>query len=131
MDDFFSRLWEHVGGRIGGPMSFRLLLQPAMATFFAVQAGLTDARNGQPPYAWSIAHDPAHRAMLLRDGWKSVAKIFLLAAVLEGVYEARVFGWIYPVELLIVAFTLACLPYLLVRGAVTRIAAGKQERDRS
>jgi hypothetical protein len=128
MDEFFSRLWEHLGGRIGGPMSFRVLLQPAMATFFAVRDGLRDARTGQSPYAWSIAHDPAHRAMLLREGWKSVAKIFGLAAILEGVYQVRVFHWVYPVELLLVAFGLACLPYLLIRGFVTRVAAGRRER---
>jgi Na+-translocating ferredoxin:NAD+ oxidoreductase RnfD subunit len=128
MDDFFSRIWEHAPGRISGPMWFRLLLQPAMATFFAIRAGLKDARTGQSPYAWAIAHDPAHRAMLLREGWKSIAKIFVLAAVLEGVYQVKVFHWVYPVELLLIAFLLACLPYLLIRGFVTRIAAGRRER---
>ena len=128
MDDFFSRLWEHFGGRIGGPMSLRVLLQPAMATFFAIRDGLKDARTGHSPYAWSIAHDPAHRAILLREGWTSVAKIFMLATVLEGVYQFEVFHWVYPVEMLLVAFVLACLPYLVIRGVVTRIAAGKRAR---
>ena len=38
-----------------------------------------------------------------------------------------VFRWIYPFETLLVAFLLACVPYLLIRGPVNRIArAGRQ-----
>jgi hypothetical protein len=32
--------------------------------------------------------------------------------------------WVYPLESLIVAFVLACVPYLLLRGPVNRIASG-------
>jgi hypothetical protein len=30
-------------------MTFRLILQPAMAVFLAIRAGLRDAREGKPP----------------------------------------------------------------------------------
>lgn len=39
--------------RFGGPMSFRLILQPAMATFFAIRDGIKDARLGRPPL-WRV-----------------------------------------------------------------------------
>ena len=42
-----ARGWENLLGRLGGPMSFRLLMQPAMAIFFAVRAGIRDARRKQ------------------------------------------------------------------------------------
>ena len=47
MDDVFVRFTNDLLERTSGPMKFRLVLQPAMAAFFAVQAGLADARAGR------------------------------------------------------------------------------------
>jgi hypothetical protein len=121
MDEAFARIWMNLGGRVEGPFAFRLILQPLMATFFAVKAGLQDARNGRPPYLWTIATDRAERRGLLREGWKAVAYIFMIASAIEVVYEVMVFGRLYPFEVLLVAFLLACVPYLVVRGLVTRV----------
>ena len=45
MDDLLARVWENLVGRVGGPMTFRLILQPTMAVFLAIRAGLKDARE--------------------------------------------------------------------------------------
>ena len=124
MDDWLARVWENLGGRIGGPMSLRLLLQPAIATFLAIRSGLADARTGKPPFLWTILTSADDRRDLLRDGWKSVAKVFVMALVLDVVYQLIVLHWVYPLESFIMAFVLACVPYLLVRGPVNRIASG-------
>jgi len=43
-----------------------------------------------------------------------------------------VFRWIYPLEVLLVAFLLACVPYLLIRGPVNRLAsAGRSQHRRA
>ena len=56
MDEMLARLWENLGGRIGGPLSFRLILQPTIAIVLAIKAGLSDA---QAEYAVSrVAQDP-------------------------------------------------------------------------
>ena len=68
-------------------MSLRLILQPAMAAFFAIKDGLQDAREGHPAYFWALVNDAAHRRQLLKDGWKLIAKVFTIAAVLDGVYH--------------------------------------------
>ena len=127
MDEILSRLIEDLVDRVRGPLSFRLILQPAIATFFAVRAGLQDAREGHPPYFWALVNDAAHRRQLLKDGWKSIAKVFTIALVLDGVYQYMVLGWFYPGEALLVACMLAVIPYLLVRGPLTLIArAGRR-----
>lgn len=129
MDDMLARLWENLGGRIGGPLSFRLLLQPTIAIVLAVKAGLADAHAGKPPYLWSVITNPDDRRDLLRNGWKSVAKVFVMALVIDVVYQLIVARWVYPLESLIVAFVLACVPYVLIRGPVNRIAsAGRRKR---
>ena len=123
-----ARVWENLGGRIGGPMSFRLILQPMVAIALAIKAGREDARDHRPAYFWTIITDPDARHQLLREGWKAVAKVFFLAVAIDVVYQLMVFRWIYPAELLIIAFLLACAPYLLVRGPVNRIATAFGER---
>lgn len=125
MDDIWMRFVENLDDRVTGPMKFRLLLQPAMAAFFAIRAGLLDARTGKPPYFWSLVTDPAHRIDMLKDGWKSVGKVFILALLLDVIYQGMVLKFVYPGEAIYVAFVLAILPYLILRGLVTRIARKK------
>jgi hypothetical protein len=131
MDDVLARIWEDLGGRVGGPLSFRLLLQPLVAIVLAIRAGLEDARTGRPPYFWAIVTHPDHRRDLLREGWKAVAKVFVIAALIDAVYQVMVFRWVYPGELLIVAFLLACVPYLLIRGPANLIAGGVRRVEQS
>jgi len=123
MDDLLTRVWEHLGGRIGGPLTFRLILQPLVAAALAVRAGLLDARTGRAPYLWAILTNPAHRRDLLREGWKAVVNVFAVAVVIDVAYQLIVFRWVYLGEVLIVAFLLACVPYLLIRGPANRIAS--------
>lgn len=126
MEDLLARVVENLIGRVSGPMKFRLILQPLMAAVFAVRAGLKDAREERPPYFWAIFTHPDQRSDMLRDGWKSVGKIFIIAIVIDLVEQLIVFRWFYPGEALLVAFILAFIPYLLIRGPVNRITRGKR-----
>lgn len=122
MHDIWLRIMENMVDRISGPLHFRLLLQPVMAAIFAIIAGLKDAREGRAPYFWSLFTDPVNRAEMLKDGWKGVGKVFVLAIVLDVIFQIKVLHFVYPGEAIIVAIALAILPYLILRGLVTRIA---------
>lgn len=122
MEELLTRVWENLIGRVHGPLTFRLLLQPAIAIFFATRAGLRDARENRAPYFWALIYDPTHRREMLHQGWRDVGKIFVIAVILDVIYQLLVVRWIYPGETLIVATVLALIPYLLIRGLVTRIA---------
>ena len=122
MEETILRGWAGLMDRIGGPMTFRLILQPTMAALLALRAGLKDAREGRPPYFWTLLTDPSQRVSLLREGWQSIARVFLLAVVMDLIYEWVMGRPFYPLETLIVAIVLAVLPYLLLRGPINRIA---------
>ena len=109
-------------------MTFRLILQPAVAIAFAIRAGLSDARAGRPLYSWTVLTSPAHHLDMLREGWHTVVKVFVLAAIIDVVYQVMVLGWVYPIEALVVSFLLACVPYLLIRGPANRIATAWHHR---
>ena len=126
----YARIWANLIGRIGGPMKFRLILQPSVAIFFAVRGGIRDAREGREPHFWAILTDSTARMELLRESWQDVAKIFLAAVIIDLVYQIIELKWFYPEEALIVATCLALLPYLLLRGPANRIARHWAQREK-
>jgi len=121
MEHLLMRIWEDLVFRISGPMKFRLVMQPAMALFLAIRSGLKDARDGKPPYFWAMFTEPGERRAMLKDGWKSVGSLFVMAIVMDAIYQFIVRRWVYPGETVLVAVILAIVPYLLVRGSVNRI----------
>jgi hypothetical protein len=126
MDHVWTRVASNLVARVSGPMKFRLVMQPLMACFFAIRGGLADAKAGKPPYFWSLfSKAAAQRVAIIKDGWKSVGKVFVLAMLLDVVYQIVEMRFVYPGEVIIVATVLAIVPYLILRGPVTRLARMK------
>jgi hypothetical protein len=121
LEDIWLRFYGDMLDRISGPLHLRLLIQPTMAIILATIAGRRDAREGKPPYFWALFSDPLHRQEMLRDGWKSVGKLFVVALLLDCIYQYVATGFVWPGEAVFVALVLAILPYLLLRGLVTRL----------
>ena len=122
MDHLTTSFTQHLIARVTGPMKFRLVLQPAMALFLAIRDGLKDAREGRPAYFWALFSNRDDRWAMLKDGWKAVGKVFILAMVLDAIYQIIERHWVYPGQAVLVAIILAIIPYLLLRGPVNRIA---------
>jgi hypothetical protein len=126
MDDFWTRVVDNMAARLTGPMPLRLVVQPLIASIFAIRSGLADARAGKPPYFWALFSDPAHRAEMVQDGWKSVGKVFVAALVLDVIYQIVATHFVYVGEAIATALTLAIAPYLILRAAVTRLVGKKR-----
>jgi hypothetical protein len=122
MDDLWTLLANNLHDRVSGPMKFRIVLQPIMATLLAIRSGIKDAKSGARPYFWSLLSTPGHRMEMIKDGWKSVGRLFFLAVALDLIYQAIVQSYIRPRAAIFVAIVLAIVPYLLLRGIITRIA---------
>lgn len=129
MEEMLVRMWDGLIARVGGPMTFRVILQPTMATLLAIRAGLKDAREGRPPYLWTILTDPSQRASLIHQGWKACARVFFLAIIMDVIYQWYVQRWVYPGELIVVAIVLALVPYLVIRGPANRLARRLVRRE--
>jgi hypothetical protein len=67
----------------------------------------------------------------LRDGWKSIRKIFAVAVAMDLVYQALVLRGFRPVETLFIAVMLAIVPYVIVRGPIGRAAKPVIRRRRN
>ena len=118
---YFAELMDRLGARITGPMRFRVFLQPAMAVALGVVAGWNDAKTRQPPYLWTLFNEPTQRMSLLKNGWKSVGKLFILAVVLDVIYQLTVLGSVNPLGAVVTAGLFAIIPFLVFRGLTNRI----------
>jgi hypothetical protein len=117
-----ERLWRQLLNRPSGPMSFRFILQPSMAAIAAIHDGIKDARAGRSPYFRAVTLNHGERVGRLREGLTATARIILLGLAMDLIYQLLVFKTFYPNEAVIIALVLAFVPYLLIRGPVTRIA---------
>ena len=136
LDETLARGWENLVGRWGGPMSFRFLMQPAVAIFFAVRAGMRDARENKPPFLWTVLLESEFLAGadVGRSG-RMWGQSLSSRLILDSIYQVIVHAGIFTLELLITATVLALVPYMVVARLVTRVArlagVGKQAVARS
>ena len=119
-----SQAVEQLLGRASGPLHLRLVLQPIVAAFLAFKAGRRDAAAGEPAFLWGLFSRPEERSRMLGTAWKDVGKIFVIALVLDTVYQLIAFRTVHLVQALIVGIVLAILPYSLLRGPFKRLASG-------
>ena len=121
-EDVIRRALHNILQRSGGPMSFRFMLQPAMAAFAAFHDGVRDARTHRPPYVWAMLTHPASTGAPLREALIATARIILIALAMDALYQTFVLHEFYPGEMAVVAVLLAFLPYVLLRGPMGRVA---------
>jgi hypothetical protein len=104
----WMRVVQNLIDRITGPMNLRFILQPVMASVFAIIAGLRDAKAGRPPYFWSLIKGQNRQADI-KEGWKSVGKVIIVALALDIIYQVIILHFVYPGEAVIIAFVIVIL----------------------
>lgn len=93
-----------------------------MASILAIIDGVKDAKVGKPPYFWAVIVTPGHRGELIKEGWKSIWKVFIFAMLFEAIYQVMTHHLEYRGYFLVAALALAIFPYLLLRGPTNRLA---------
>lgn len=137
MLDILQRVWENLVARTEGPLNLRIFIQPTVSIVFAVLAALRDAKAQTTPFLRRVQlADRAGRHIAMKELWKDVGKVFILGTTFDIVYQLLVIFRLrtetafYPLESLLVAFMLAMLPYLLLRGPVNRLVSWFRNRRR-
>ena len=125
LDDMWTRLVHDLIARITGRMKFRLVLQPLMASIFAIRAWLNDAKTGKPPSFWSLLRIPRTAPTCSRTAGRVSARCACSRLCSTSCIRIIAERFVYPGEAIIVAIILAIVPYLILRGLVTRLARPK------
>lgn len=128
--DLVSTAIEQLLGRASGPLHVRLVMMPTVVTILAIRAHLRDVREERPTVLGAFATSPTERRRLLRSGLQDIGKVFIVACVLDTIYQLVVLRAFHPVQTLIVAVACAIVPYALIRGPVMRLVDGIARRRR-
>ena len=116
MDEMFTRVFQDLVARTTGPMWFRLILQPLVATFFGIRAGLANAKRSKGP-------DPGRRRALFQQALHDVGKMLAVGVGLDVVFQLIALRTVYPGEALLVGFLLVALPYQIIRTVTGWLAS--------
>jgi hypothetical protein len=128
MEEWLMSTWEELVARKTGPLHIRLILDPLVAVFLAIRKGWRDANEGKPPFLLALVQQPGKRQFLFWEAASDIGKMFLIAGILDIVYQLIVFHAIHLGQSLIVATVLAILPYIVVRGLANRISKMMQRK---
>jgi hypothetical protein len=127
LQEMLNLRWQHLLERSTGTLHFRFFMMPTVVSVLAIRAGLRDAREGRSHFTWTLLTQPEQRRDLLRSALKDIGRVLIVALVLDTIYQVLVLKAFYPGEALVVAFVLAVVPYLLLRGP-TSVTAGYLRR---
>lgn len=118
--DMASRFWNDLIARPSGPFELRFALQPAMAALLAARDSIEDARRSR--YFWTVWTDRSRGGSRLKEDMRAVARVLILAALMDILYQIIALHGLRPLETVVIALLLALVPYQILRGATDRIA---------
>jgi hypothetical protein len=121
MEEAIIRGWLNLIHRLDGPLHFRFIVQPLVATLLAIRAGMRDARAGEPPFLVALRCREQRRDRL-RAAWGDIGQVFVVALAVDAIYQVAFEHAIYLLELVVTATLLALVPYAIVRGPARRAA---------
>ncbi len=115
------RFLEDLPKRLTGPGRFRFILQPAVAIFLGVRAGISDARAGRAPYIFGVVFDSQRRRALLKEAFEQLSLLIAMSILLDAVSQFLILHEVFPGPAIIVGPVLIGIPYSLTRAMTNRI----------
>jgi hypothetical protein len=119
---FTSSFLADIPKRLAGPGRFRFILQPALATFLGIRAGIADARAGRVPYLLALFLGAGARRELVMSGLRTIVNLLLMGILLDTVFQWIILGQAYPGAALVVGPVLIAGPYAVSRALSNRAA---------
>src|SRR4051812_6676056 len=102
MEEILIRFWENLMSRPDVSMHLRFLFQPIVASVLAIRAGIKDESEGRSAFLLSLIMERGGRRGLLSEVWADVGKLFIMACVLDLIFQVIALRWFYPLETLVV-----------------------------
>src|SRR5260221_12069179 len=97
MDASLARVWTELTGRVGGPLTFRFVVQPVVAAVLGIRAGRKDAAHAERQTGFAGA---------MRD----IGRLWVFAFAIDVGYQAIELRAFYPLQSLLVSVLLALVP---------------------
>ena len=114
--------------RLVGPMSLRLVIQPAIALLLGIRDGRMDAKEGEPPFIVGLITNSRDRKAKLVSLFKSLSKAIIIAVILEVIVQYLLFGQVHAIGVILYASFFLIVPYSLARGVTNVIVTIRKAR---
>ncbi|HEY4900347.1 MAG TPA: hypothetical protein VIH91_05940 [Terriglobales bacterium] len=120
----FSRQFlEDLPKRLKGPGRLRFIFQPAVAMFFGIRAGISDARTGRQPYILGVLFDGQQRRTLLSEAFQRLSVLIAMSILLDALSQFLILHQVFPGPALVVGPVLIAMPYSLARALTNRVVS--------
>jgi hypothetical protein len=120
--EFDRSFSEGLEARMTGPGKGRFILQPLIAIALGVRDGITDAKQGKPPYFIRVLFKSERKLYVMKTGIKSIATPLTVGIVLDMILQWVIFQGVYLLPAIIAGTILVAFPYALARGLSNRVA---------
>jgi hypothetical protein len=118
----FSRQFlEDLPKRLKGPGRLRFIFQPAVAIFFGIRAGISDARSRRAPFIFGVLFDSQRRRALLKEAFERLFVLIAMSILLDALSQFLILHQVFPGPAVIVGPVLIAMPYSLTRALTNRI----------
>ena len=121
MNELAQKVVEGIVARVAGPMSFRFIMQPAIAVLLGIRDGRLDAKAGTPPYIFHLLFKPAGRHRAISSALRSLLTPVIVGTVLDAIAQFLIFQRVHLLPALYVGAFVMGVPYSLARGISNRV----------
>jgi hypothetical protein len=121
MNELAQKVVEGIVARVVGPMSFRFIMQPAIAVLLGIRDGRLDAKAGTPPYIFDLVFKPEDRHRAISSALQSLLTPVIVGTVLDAIAQFLIFQRIHLLPALLVGAFVMGVPYSLARGISNRV----------
>ena len=80
----------------------RFIFQPAVAIFFGIRTGISDARAGRKPYILGVLFDSEQRRTLLKEAFERLSVLIAMSILLDALSQFLILHEVFPGPALIV-----------------------------
>jgi len=119
---------EYIIELMGGPFTFRFVMQPVLAIILGLRDGRKDAKSNAPLILPMLLLESGKRGETLKGALKRVTVPLIISVVMDSIVQITVFEVLRLQWALVVGVCLVGIPYLLSREITNRIASSVGEK---
>jgi hypothetical protein len=126
---FSTQFLDDLAARLTGAMSFRFILQPAVAVILGIKDGIKDAKAGAEPFVINLLIHSKNRWKDLKTAFRRLLVPIIVGIVFDAIAQYLIFKRIHPLPAVIVGTLVIGVPYSAARGLTNRIITARRGKS--
>jgi hypothetical protein len=119
----FEHIANNIIANITGPLSFRFILQPAVAFILGIRDGRLDTKLKKHPFIYEIITNPMNRQPTIKNALRSILISVIIGIITDMIAQHLIFNQVRILPAVVVGCLVISLPYGIARGVTNRICS--------